>query len=107
MNNIVKRTSLVVSIIGFTLLSAFLSFSSSADDHENVRDLVKSGDILPLEIILEALKNKSPGRVIEVELEHKKGRLIYEIEQIDDQGVVREFVFDASNGDLLKEKVEH
>ena len=46
------------------------------------------------------------GRVLEVEIERKAGRLIYEIEIVDEQGVVKEFVFDASNGDLLNEKVE-
>ena len=39
-------------------------------------------------------------------MERKKGRFIYEIELVDDQGVVKEIVFDASNGKLLKEKVE-
>tara|TARA_R110001592_G_C13178807_1_gene750612 strand:+ start:1913 stop:2236 length:324 start_codon:yes stop_codon:yes gene_type:complete len=102
-----KRTSLLVSIIGSAALLASLSFSSSAGDHEKVRDLVQSGNILPLETILERLKEKSSGRVIEVELEHKQGRLIYEIEQIDEHGVVREYDFDAANGELIKEKVEH
>ncbi len=107
MNMTFKRTSLLVSIIGCTALLASLSFSSSAGDHEKVRDLMKSGNILPLETILEGLKETSSGRILEVELEEKKGRLIYEIEQVDEQGVVREYSFDATNGDLIKEKVEH
>jgi uncharacterized membrane protein YkoI len=77
-----------------------------ADDHENARKLVQSGEILPLERILENLKKRTNGRVLEVEIERKAGRLIYEIEIVDEQGVVKEFVFDASNGDLLNEKVE-
>jgi uncharacterized membrane protein YkoI len=89
------------------VLSFSLSTKLSADDHDKVRDLVKSGNILSLETILDRLKAKSPGRVLEVDLEHKKGRLIYEIEQIDEQGVVKEYSFDATNGELIKEKVEH
>lgn len=77
-----------------------------ADDHENARKLVQSGEILPLDRILENLKKRTNGRVLEVEIERKAGLLIYEIEIVDEQGVVKEFVFDASNGDLLNEKVE-
>jgi len=88
------------------ILSAFLSINSSADDHKNARALVQSGEILPLETILKNLKKRATGRIIEVELERKKGRLIYEIEQVDDRGIVKEFIFDAMNGDLLKEEVE-
>ena len=107
MNMTIKRTSLLVSIIGSAAFLGVLSFSSSAGEHDQVRDLVKSGNILPLETILERLKETSSGRIIEVELEHKNGRLIYEIEQIDEHGVVREYYFDAANGELIKEKVEH
>tara|TARA_B100001063_G_C16665214_1_gene503243 strand:- start:648 stop:977 length:330 start_codon:yes stop_codon:yes gene_type:complete len=92
----------------FIILIIFFSMSISADDydHDKARKLVQSGDILPLETILENLKKRSSGHILEVEMERKKGRFIYEIELVDDQGVVKEFVFDASNGKLLKEKVE-
>ena len=88
------------------IFSVAFSINSSADDHENARGLVQSGEILPLETILEKLKKRVVGRIIEVELERKKGQLIYEIEQVDDQGVVKEFIFDAKTGDLLKEEVD-
>jgi uncharacterized membrane protein YkoI len=97
-----KRTLTVALLI----LTASFSLNLLADDHESARKLVESGDIVPLETILEQLQNRVMGRVIEVELEQKKGRLVYEIEQVDEHGVVREYIFDAVDGSLLKEKIE-
>lgn len=91
-----------VLIVAFWLLSAALS----ADDHKEARRLVESGDILPLETLLGNLPQREKVSIIEVELEHKKGRWLYEIEVVDGQGIVREYLFDASDGRLLKEKVE-
>ena len=83
-----------------------MSISADDYDHDKARKLVQSGDILPLETILDNLKKRSSGHILEVEMELKKGKFIYEIELVNDQGVVKEFVFDASDGKLLKEKVE-
>lgn len=92
----------------FIILIVLFSIGLSADDtdHDSARKLVQSGDILPLETILENLKKRVSGHILEVEMERKKGSFIYEIELVDEYGVVKEFVFDASNGHLLKEKVE-
>jgi hypothetical protein len=97
-----KRTLTTALLV----LTVSFSLTLLADDHENARKLVESGDIVPLETILEQLQKRGAGRVIDVELERKKGRLIYEIEQVDEQGIVREFIFDATDGRLLKEKIE-
>jgi hypothetical protein len=97
-----KRTLTTALLV----LTVSFSLTLLAYDHENARKLVESGDIVPLETILEQLQKRGAGRVIDVELERKKGRLIYEIEQVDEQGIVREFIFDATDGRLLKEKIE-
>ncbi len=76
------------------------------DDHLEARRLVESGEVLPLQTILDKYRTDYPGRVIEVELEKKHGRIIYEIEIIDDRGEVRELYIDARNGELLRDKVE-
>jgi len=43
-------------------------------------------------------------RLLEAELENKKDRLIYELEFVDEQGVVRELLFDARTGEALGEE---
>ena len=101
-----RLSSLLTSYL--IILIVFFSMSISADDydHNRARKLVQSGNILPLETILENLKKRTSGRILEVEMKRKKGIFIYEVELVNEQGVVKEFVFDASNGKLLKEKVE-
>lgn len=76
------------------------------DDHLEARELVRSGTILPLEQILERSQAAHPGRVLEVELESKRGRHVYEIELLDAEGRVWELYYDAATGELLKRKQE-
>ncbi len=42
-----------------------------------------------------------------MELEHKQGRLVYELELLDEQGRVWEFYFDAASGEMIKKKIEN
>jgi uncharacterized membrane protein YkoI len=91
-------------------LSLTLSCGLFADDYKDARQLVESGQILPLEQILEKLPRQSQGTplkaLLEVKLKQKKKRWLYEIEVIDSQGVVREYLLDAADGRLLKEEIE-
>ena len=86
------------------LVLFFISSNVWADeDHERARELVKSGEIIPLEQLLQQIITKEEGklRLLEAELERKSGRLVYELEMVDEQGVVRELLFDAKTGKSL------
>ncbi|MBF0263057.1 MAG: PepSY domain-containing protein [Magnetococcales bacterium] len=72
-------------------------------DHDRARELVRSGEILSLERILENAPQLQGRRLLEVKLERHRGVWIYEIEIKDDQGRVRELEFDARSGRLLRE----
>lgn len=74
------------------------------DDHERARELREAGEILPLETILDQVRAQGLGRVLEVELKREHGRYVYELEVVDDQGIVRELHFDARSGQLLKSR---
>jgi uncharacterized membrane protein YkoI len=76
------------------------------DDHEQARQLKEAGKILPLQEIIKAAQAEQPGRVIEVDLEIKDGRHVYEVELLDSRGEVWEFYFDATSGELIKRKRE-
>lgn len=76
------------------------------DDHNRARELRESGEILPLETILAQVLANNMGRVLEVELKHKHGRYVYELEIVDAQGMVWELVFDAHTGRQLKRERE-
>jgi uncharacterized membrane protein YkoI len=68
--------------------------------------LAKNGDILPLEQILQRAQAKQPGKVIEAEFEQKRGRYVYEVEVLDDKGVVWKLQLDAKTGALIRVKQE-
>jgi len=68
--------------------------------------LAKNGDILPLEQILQHAQAVQPGKVLETEFEHKRGRYIYEVEVLDNKGVVWKLKLDAKTGELIRAKQE-
>ena len=56
------------------LISLLISLHVQADeDHERARELVKSGEIISLEHLLQKILSKEPGkhRLLEAELEYK------------------------------------
>ncbi|MBF0425701.1 MAG: hypothetical protein HQL66_07770 [Magnetococcales bacterium] len=67
-------------------------------DHETARRLVQHGKILPLARVIQAIPAMARGRILEIELEQRAGRLLYEIEWVDDAGQVWEERFDAVSG---------
>ncbi|MES9906200.1 MAG: PepSY domain-containing protein, partial [Sedimenticola sp.] len=81
-----KKLLLILSLI---LVAGTLA--ADDDDHIIARELLLSGKILSLEQILEKLRPEHPeARILEVELEQKDERIVYEIELLDSEGVVWE-----------------
>lgn len=83
-------------------LLAVAGGTSAESDHDRARRLRDTGDILPLETLIERARTERPGRILELELKEKQDRLIYEVELVDEQGMVWELYFDARSGELLK-----
>ena len=91
------------------LVGLFITFSLSLyadDDHEDAKRLVESGEILALEDVLKNARKIQPGKILEVELETKKGKKIYEIELLNSDGIVFELKFDAKTGNHLSTEKE-
>ncbi|MBN4077226.1 PepSY domain-containing protein [Mariprofundus ferrooxydans] len=83
-----------------------LLFSSSlipayADDVDRVRQLRSSDQILPLSKILAAVESRYPGTLLNVELEDEHNRIIYEIEVLGSDHVIRQINVDARNGTII------
>lgn len=78
------------------------SLAGNEGDQNRARQLRESQDILPLERILEQAKAQHPGRIIEAELDQEENRWVYEIEILDENGVVWDINYDATTGKLLK-----
>ena len=76
-------------------------------DHERARHLQESGVIVPLEKVVAQVQAAYPhSKVLEAKLKDKKHLLTYEIEIVDQAGVVREMYFDARSGELYRSKQE-
>lgn len=97
------------NVIVFVVLILILSPGAGlADgDHDRAKQLKEAGEILSLEQVIEKAKRDHPGQLLEAELEEKKGRFIYELELLDQEGIVWELEYDAKSGELMKEKREH
>ena len=100
----------VSRLVRGALLSLWVAFTlpvAVADQHSRVYQLREQGAILPLETILQGA-NLAPGeRIIEVEFEEEDGVPVYEIEFIGTDGYVRERLYNAKTGKLIKEELEN
>lgn len=96
-----KRLSGLVIIV---VLAASPAIASKDIDHNEAQVLREQGVILPLEDILHKVEKIRPGRIMEVELEKKRGRYIYEIEIADPKGQVWELKVNASDGSLISQE---
>ena len=87
------------------LLSLTCTMTARADDdHLRAKDLVASGEILPLENILQNVFQGRQWRLLEAELEQEHGRYIYELEILDDKGKVWKLKYDAKSGLAIKSR---
>lgn len=93
------------SLIFVTIaLGAAFATGALGDDigHEQARKLLEDGKILPLGSIVEMLREKAPGKLLETELEYDDGRLVYDFTILRPAGQVQEVEVDAATGAILK-----
>lgn len=75
--------------------------SRSGRDHDEIRQLRHSGQIVSLETIIARHQRERPGgQLLEAELEFEQGRYVYDLKILGEDGVVREFEYDARSGEL-------
>ncbi|MFB6259600.1 MAG: PepSY domain-containing protein [Thiohalorhabdaceae bacterium] len=91
--------------IGITTVITAVPDSIQAEEGiPEIRQLHGQGEIRSLEKVVERARRRYPeARLIEAELLREDDRLIYEVELIDSDGVVREQFFDARTGDRVTE----
>ena len=89
-----------VLLVALMILSP-IHVAKADDDYIEARRLLDSGEILPLEIILKNVRQIFPGKVLEIELEKEDKQIVYEIEILGDDGVIKEIYINAKTGKLL------
>lgn len=101
-----------MSRLSFSLLLALagaaLAVPALADEeHDRVRQLMRDGEVAPLERIIETAREQYAGKILEAKLEHEHGRWLYELEMLGEDGRVWELYFDARSGELIERHPEH
>ena len=71
-------------------------------DHDDARRAVEMRQALPLTRIMEIAQTAVPGEIIEVELDRKHDRLIYEVDILTQTGRLRQVEIDAQSGAVLE-----
>jgi hypothetical protein len=83
-----------------------MSSAGSGESPASAGQLSAKGQILSLEKISRLAKSYKPGEILEVELEKKHGRYVYEVEILDKYSQVWELKLDAKSGQLLKMELD-
>lgn len=92
-----SRALLLVSLAG-------AATARDLDQDEALR-LRRAGVILPLEQLMQPALGAYPGAtLLEAELEEEDQVLVYEVELLTREGVVRELELDARDGRILKDE---
>lgn len=97
-----KAFSLFFVFLMSILISVNAIVSFADDNQAAARKLSASGKILSLEKIHQKAKAIKSGKILETELEIKGSQYVYEVELLDDKGLVWEIDLDAKTGKLIK-----
>ena len=93
-----------IGIIGFAAVPSFAGDSGKqhASEHEIAREALRRGEILPLTRILPIVQQRVPGDVIKIKLDDDDKRIEYEVKVLTPNGRVIEVELDARTGRILK-----
>ncbi len=103
-NLVMIRSIFQVLVIGMT---SQLTWADKQIDAEQVRAWVSNGTILPFQEILKLNQQYLTGKILDLDVEKKQKRIVYEIEHINHNGEVTEVYIDAVSGRFIKEEREN
>ena len=86
---------------GLILAAAQPGHAGDSGDHDRARQALEAGEILPLKTVLERLARDTPGQVMEVELERRGERWIYEIKLLRPGGSLVKLKVDARDATVI------
>ncbi len=101
-----RHAALAVAVLMMTLQPALAQEDDPEPDHELARQALQRKEILPLDQVLAAIRDRVPGEIVEIELEREKDRWIYEVEIIDEAGRMRDVLVDAKNAEIIGTEAE-
>jgi uncharacterized membrane protein YkoI len=86
-----------------------INFPAQARDdisQNEIRELVRQGELLSLESILALYPEKRYGKLLDLEAERDHGTVVYELKTLRSDGRVIELKIDARDGSLLQLEIE-
>lgn len=110
-NNASLFMVLVFAMLGYVFSVVTVSaqeqqYESTHLSREELTEILKSGDVLSLEKIIEGIAREKDDRMLEVELLNYDGVLIYQIEILKSDGVVVTYFLDGKTGDNASHLLE-
>jgi uncharacterized membrane protein YkoI len=93
-----RLVSMVLVFISVILLSPRLM---ADNDNDRAKILLERGKIVSLEHLLVNIRQHGDWQILELELDERNDRLIYEVELLDQQGKVHKLNYDAKTGEEL------
>lgn len=69
---------------------------------DHVKAMVEQGEILSLQEILQINGKTLSGRIVSIELEREKGRLVYELRVLPPKGRYKKIEIDAVSGEIVR-----
>lgn len=103
-----RKTAMILATLGMTLALTGFSMNAHSSSHDDdlspkeVRELLQAGEIQPLLTLI--AQHNFDGNLLDAELEREDGRLIYELEFLNEQGEVWEYEVDAASGEILQQE---
>ena len=96
-----KRLGGLCAGLILSLVLALPSYAEEPGDHDRARRALEAGEVLPLKTVLEKVVLDTPGQVMEVEMERRGVRWVYEIKILRPGGALVKLVVDASDGTIV------
>jgi uncharacterized membrane protein YkoI len=92
--------------VAISLTISGSALPAAADPLDELFYPTDSNGVLPIERILDQARASVPGTILEVELEHEHGRLIYEVLVLTSDNKKVEIEYDARTGAEISREVK-
>ena len=110
--NVMKRVALILSILTAwpaTAAAQVLSLPEASSlgaawrqQQNEARDAVRRGKHVPLPQVLETLRRRTPGRILDSGIEERGGRAMYRVRWAADDGRRIDYLVDAETGAIVR-----
>jgi uncharacterized membrane protein YkoI len=93
---------IIASVLSFALALHGNPAQADSRTQDELRQDVERGSIRPLSEILTAVREKLPGDVVKVEVEHHGADWVYELRVLDRQGRIFKVYVDARTAQIQR-----